>query len=145
MLDKQIGDHVLVTVHRGVDAKGSGGQELQVDLLLKGTEKVAAAQAPQDLIWKKLGMKLQPTGPETVTKVNPQLRGGLLVAEISPDGPAAKAGFQRGDILIGLHQWETVNVDNVLYVLNHQEVATFTPVKYFRIRAGQLQKGWFPE
>ncbi len=100
------------------------------------------APLPIDLVWKKLGLKLQPAPNEQVSKVNPQLHGGLLILDVNADTAASKAGFQRGDILIGLHQWETINLDNITYVLNHPDLATFTPVRFFRIRAGQLQRGW---
>ena len=46
--------------------------------------------------------------------------------------------FVKGDVLIGLHQWETITPDNVSFVLNHPDLASFSPVKYFLIRDGEL-------
>ena len=58
-------------------------------------------------------------------------------------GPAwaERTRIQRGDILIGLHQWETLTLDNVMYVLNHPEASTFTPLQFFVIRGGQVRRG----
>ena len=34
-------------------------------------------------------------------------RGGLLVTAVRPDSPASRDGIRRGDILVGMHIWET--------------------------------------
>jgi serine protease Do len=65
----------------------------------------------------------------------------MAIIDILADGPAARAGIQRGDILIGLHQWETLSLDNVLFVLNHPDAGTFTPLQFFVIRGGQVRRG----
>ena len=52
--------------------------------------------------------------------------------------------LQRGDVLIGLHQWETISADNVTFVLNHADLASFSPVRFFLIRSGTLRRGWLP-
>ena len=56
-------------------------------------------------------------------------------------GLAARSGLRKGDILVGLHQWETVSTDNVMYVLNHPDLATFSPLPFFIIRQGQVRRG----
>ena len=60
--------------------------------------------------------------------MNKDLRGGLAITDVNPDSPAARAGFQRGDVLIGLHQWETISSDNVTFVLNHPDIGVFVDV-----------------
>ena len=83
--------------------------------------------------------------PDSVNRVNPQLRGGLTITEVDPNSPAARAGFQRGDVLIGLDKWETISIDNVVYVLNHPDLASFSPLRFFLIRSGRdLKRGWLP-
>jgi serine protease Do len=77
-----------------------------------------------------------------VAKANPQLRGGLLVTEVVAGGSAGSAGIQKGDILVGLHQWETLRSDDVAFVLNHKDFASFLPLKYFVARDGKLKDGW---
>ena len=85
---------------------------------------------------------MQPVGPEAVTGVDRQLRGGLLVQEVGNGSAAARAGLQPGDVLIGLHLWESITLDNVTFVLNHKDFATFQPLKFFLARDGKLREGW---
>jgi serine protease Do len=102
----------------------------------------AAAANPADLAWKKLGLKLQPVGADAVAKANPQLRGGVFVTEVAAGSAAATAGIQKGDILVGLHLWESLNLDNVAFVLNHKDLATFLPLKFYLSRDGKVLDGW---
>ena len=97
-----------------------------------------------DLLWKRLGVRVDPVAAEAVNRVNKDLRGGLAITDVNPDSPAARAGFQRGDVLIGLHQWETISADNVSFVLNHPDLASFFPLKYFLIHNGELKRGYLP-
>jgi serine protease Do len=103
---------------------------------------VKAPATGADLAWKKLGVKLHPVGADAVAKANPQLRGGLLVTEVGAGSVAATAGLQKGDILVGLHQWESLNLDNVAFVLNHKDFATFLPLKFYLSREGKVLDGW---
>ena len=48
--------------------------------------------------------------------------------------PPPRAGLQRGDILVGLHQWETLNLENIQLVLTHPDLATFLPLRYYVLR-----------
>lgn len=142
MLDRSSGERIAVTVQRD-------GAERQLELALQPAERAQVASTTSntnaDLIWRKLGMKLQPTTSDSVVRVNSALHGGLSVMDVSADGVARKAGIQRGDILIGLHQWETLSIDNVNYVLTHPDLNSLSPLRFFIIRAGQVQRGWLPQ
>jgi len=117
--------------------------EQKAELVLASSEKAALTGA--DLIWRKLGVKLQAVSPEVVSRVNQQLHGGLAVSELAPDSVAARSGIQKGDILVGLHSWEMLSMDNVLFVLNHQDLATFNPLRFYIIRSGQVHRGWIQQ
>ncbi len=137
-LEKVPGDRVAVTIRRS-------GSEKQFEIIVAGgTERVVAAASPANLteeVWKRLGLRATLADPTLVTKANPQLRGGLLINEVDPQGAASKAGIQRGDILVGLHQFETLSLDNISWVLNHQDISSFSPVKFFVIRGGKVHHG----
>ena len=139
-LEKLAGEKLPIVVRRG-------GDELALDFTVPApssqivVSSSSPAAATNDLIWHKLGIRVGTADITQVAKANPQLRGGVVIQEIDPDGVAAKAGMQRGDILIGLHQFETLSADNITWVLSHQDLASFSPLKFFLIRAGQVRRG----
>jgi serine protease Do len=136
LLDRTAGQHVRLVVRRD-------GKEQRLDLVLQTGEQ--ARPASLDLTWRKLGMRLGPINPELVSRVNTQLRGGLEITAVDPDGAAARAGIHRGDILVGLHQWETLTLDNVSFVLSHPDLASFNPLSFYIVRAGQVRRGWLSQ
>ena len=68
-----------------------------------------------------------------------------MVLEVRADGAAGKAGIQRGDILVGLHQWEMLTLENVIFVLTHPDLASFNPLRFYIIRSGQVHRGWLQQ
>jgi serine protease Do len=136
LLDHAAGDHIAVVVRRS-------GSEQRLDLVLQTEERPALSAG--ELIWTKLGLRLGPIDNDMVTRTNPQLHGGLAVSEVRSNGIAAKAGIQRGDILVGLHQWETLTPDNVVFVLNNPDLPNLNPLAFFIVRSGQLRKGWLQQ
>jgi serine protease Do len=65
----------------------------------------------------------------------------MEVMSVNDASPAAKAGIKKGDILVGLHQWETVNLENIAYVLGHPDLPAFGPLNFYVLRAGQIRRG----
>jgi serine protease Do len=122
-------------------------EEMRLAVALKPVGRAVTGvtvAAGGDAVWRRLGIKVDPVAAETVNRVNKELRGGLTISDVNPDSPAARAGFRRGDVLIGLHQWETISADNVSFVLNHPDLASFFPLKYFLIHNGELKRGYLP-
>lgn len=134
LLDANANDHVPVKVRR------QGGDQ-QVDLVLQTGEP--ETPSPAELVWQKLGIRLQPSQGELVSRSTDQLNGGLTVVEVNAEGPAARSGVQRGDVLMGLHQWKTLSLENVAFVLNHKDAASFSPLVFYILRSGQVHRGWF--
>lgn len=139
-LDQPVGTKLEMVARRSRD-------EVKSIVSLKPTGRTVSAlpvASGGDQVWKRFGVKVDVVSAEAVAKVNKDLRGGLLITDVNESSPAARAGFQKGDVLIGLHQWETISSDNILFVLNHPDLANFSPVKYFLIRDGQLRRGFLP-
>jgi serine protease Do len=136
LLERAAGDKVAVLVRRG-------NEEKRFDLVLQSADR--ATPAPAEMVWRKLGVRLSPVGPEVASVVKKELHGGLAVISLNADGLAAKAGIQRGDVLVGLHHWETLTVDNVAFVLSHPDLASFNPLCFYIIRTGQVRRGWLQQ
>lgn len=88
----------------------------------------------------KLGIKVTPVGAGSVQGVDKQLHGGLWLSDVSAGGLFGKAGLQKGDILLGLHQWETLSMDHINYVLTRSDLATFNPVRVIFVRDGKIRE-----
>jgi serine protease Do len=129
-------DRVTLVVRRG-------GAERTIPVTVPGAvAPPPPARDGSDLVWRRLGLRLQAVRPEEVARTHPQLHGGLRVADVQAAGPADKAGVRKGDVLVGLHQWEMLTTDNVRFVLEHPDRATFQPLQFYILRAGQVHRGW---
>ena len=136
LLDHGPGDHVPLVVQR----KGAS-QRAELVLQKAEIQKPSAA----DLVWRKLGVRLRPVNGDLVARISQQLHGGLTVVETQANGVAERAGIQRGDTLVGLHQWETLSLDNVVFVVTHPDLPNFTPLSFYIIRGGQIRRGWIQQ
>ena len=109
------------------------------------------AQAPSHLepqvgrYWDLLGVELKPIPADRFhKKYRTRYRGGLDITAVRSGSPAANQGLRRGDVLVGMHIWETVSLKNVDYVVNHPDLANISPVKFYILRAGDTLYGYLP-
>ncbi len=94
-----------------------------------------------DRTWDTLGLKLEQVPSHTFRTVSTRYRGGLRVADVKPNSPAWKQGIRQGDVLVGMHIWETVSLDNVSYILDRPEFQKMQPIKFFIIRGKETLYG----
>jgi serine protease Do len=134
LVDKSPGDKVVFHFRRD-------GSEQKVEVTLEPGKPVIAVA---EVVWRRIGLKVQPISSDAVAKANNQLHGGLLINEIRPESVAARAGVQKGDIWVGLHQCDLISIVNISFVLNHPDLTTFQPVRFFIVRAGQVHRGFLP-
>ena len=132
LLGRKPGEEVAIAVERG-------GRNVQMNMVL--TPAVQRASTTVDRNWDTLGMRLAPIEPELFARYNSRYRGGLKVIDVRSDGPAARQGIQRGDVLVGMHHWETISLDNVEYILRHADFAGFQPIKFFILRGHETLFG----
>jgi len=151
------GDRVLrvgeLTIQNGLDFERSllalraGGQaslvvrregveeslQLTLEDLPKGTESTTEA------VWRRLGLRLSVAEPHQIQRFPNMghLRGGMYVAQVQANSPAAQAGIKYGDFLLGLSKWETLNYDNVSYILTECDKTPYDPVTVYVLRSGE--------
>ena len=132
LIGHRAGESVPVTVVR------AGGEE-QVDLPL--AEIARDAESLDDRCWAEIGLRLQPASASKVQKLQARYRGGLVVTSVREGGPAAEQGIQEGDILVGLHVWETIAPDNVAYILDKAVEEHLNPIKFYVLRGRETLFG----
>ena len=117
-----------------------GGQEKHLALDMQPLPRSGNDAGEQ--IWRALGVRTVPVNRDYVKGVAPSCRGGLYVQSVSPNSPAARATIQKGDILVGMNvgsrDWETIQLDNVLYVLKQPELSQTQALQCWIVRRSEL-------
>ncbi len=132
LLDRNPGEPVELALRR--DAA-----ETEAEIVLSSP----AARAASDPVWDALGLELESIpADEFRRRFRNSYRGGLSVVAVRPDSAAAAQGIVEGDVLVGMHVWETVSLDNVSYVINHPNFAAMNPVKFFILRGNETLYGF---
>ncbi|MCA9089465.1 MAG: trypsin-like peptidase domain-containing protein [Planctomycetaceae bacterium] len=102
---------------------------------------VAGTTDKNDECWSVLGLRLASV-PKGDSSLNSQpYRGGMRIVEVREQSPAYHNGLQVGDVLVGLHVWETVNQENIDYVLSQNP--SIAPLKFYILRGGETLFGHF--
>ncbi len=77
------------------------------------------------------------------------LRAACAVLEVRPDSPAFHAKISKGDILVGLHEWETVDHKSVSFVLEELKKRSARSLRFVVITPGStpgsepvVRDGW---
>jgi serine protease Do len=136
MLEHKPGDKVDVTIERD-------GKELAMSIELADIPE-SARPAPGPA-WDLLGLELKPMTPaEFRQKFQTRYRGGLTVVDVRQNSPAFEQGIRAGDVLVGMHIWETVSLDNVSYILKRPDFNSMTPLKFFILRGNETLYGYMP-
>jgi serine protease Do len=132
LLGRKAGERVPVTVVRA-------GAEERIDLALAAMRRDAVPL--DERCWNEIGLRLQPAAAGKVQKLQARYRGGLVVTEVRPNGPAAEQGIKEGDILVGLHVWETIAPDNISYILDKAQEEHLNPIKFYVLRGRETLFG----
>ena len=97
-----------------------------------------------DSLYRMFGIRLNQLAATERSLVGPRYRGGMRVTQVRDGGPAALNGIQQGDILVGLHLWESITFENVKYVIEHPQLSTFSPLKFYVLRGDETLWGHLP-
>ncbi len=134
MLDRSPGEQLTLAVQRD-------GKPLTMSLeLAEIPDTLRPAVSPA---WELLGLELKPIpAVEFRQKYQTRYRGGLAVVDVRANSPASEQGVRAGDVLVGMHIWETVSMDNVAYILKRPDFNAINPVKFFILRGNETLYGY---
>ena len=128
-----------IEVNVGLTSKAQAGKSVSQRSTSK--KRTLADVAVKDQTWEVLGLKVESTAKTSIgTK---EFRGGLTVLAVKPNGLAAANGIQRGDILVGVHVWETINPENLDYILSDADLTKEENVPFYVVRQGDTLRGQF--
>jgi serine protease Do len=132
LLGKRPGEEVELVVEHG---------ETEKRLKLTLAELPPHLRPVDEPAWQLLGLRLKPIPAKEFQRYHTRYRGGLSVVDTRPGSPAARQGIRRGDVLVGMHIWETVTLENVSYILNRPDFASLSPLKFYILRGNETYLG----
>ena len=109
-------------------------------------DRSPAADTP-DLAWSVLGIRARPVDSSAMRRLNSRMRtayrGGLSVTAVRPGSAAARQGIQVGDVLLGIHAWQTATLQDLAGILEHPDVRRGPRTKFYIARQDQTLFGHF--
>ncbi len=129
----------LVGVNTAILSHGSGGNEgvgfaIPISMAKPVMDQILAHGK---VVRGYMGAYIQDLTPEMAKAFNFNMSGGVLIGDVSPTAPAAKAGLNKGDVILKLNG-QAVNDANDLR-LNISQMAPGTAVKLQVWRDGKTQ------
>lgn len=101
----------------------------------------ASNTKPKDAIWQVLGMQLKPEPRSTFSRRKTRYRGGMRIVRVRSNGPAAQQGIVAGDILVGMHRWETASEQDLRYIVSRSNNSSTGPMKFYLLRGDETLYG----
>lgn len=131
-LDRAAGDALAVELRRG-------GQTVTMSLaLVDGPTKSVAQQAvlagDDARLWEVFGLNLSEEPRSTFDRRTTRYRGGMHVNTVRPNSPAAQEGILPGDILVGVHKWETASDQDIQYIVSRPNLEQLGKLKFYVLR-----------
>ncbi len=97
-----------------------------------------------DDAWRVLGLRLTTANRSELGDMDASYNGGLRVVSVRADGLASRHGIRAGDILVGMHIWETVSLDDLDYILNRASLEEDDDVQFYVLRNNKTRVGQLP-
>jgi serine protease Do len=131
-LDRASGEPVTMDVRRG-------GQTLALNLALADSQLRAVGALPTmdadaARVWDVLGLNLSEEPHNTFEHRSTRYRGGMHVDGVRPNSPAAQQGILPGDILVGMHKWETASAQDVQFIITRPNLVQMGQLKFYVLR-----------
>jgi serine protease Do len=132
LLDRSVGESLPLRVVRD-------GHAMSVELALaayrgRSLATRAAASDFDGAVWSVFGLKLSEEPRSSFVRRNSRYRGGMRVDDVRPDSAAARQGIVPGDVLVGMHGWETASANDIHYIVSLPNLDELGPMKFHALR-----------
>jgi serine protease Do len=102
---------------------------------------------PNDTAWAVIGIRAKPISQSSMTRLNSRMRtpyrGGLYITSVRSGSAAAEQGIQVGDVLLGIHGWQTASISDLAGILDHPDMQKGPRAKFYIVRREQTLYGHF--
>ncbi len=133
----------------------SPGQPLQMEVYREGRQyelAVATNLAPRvdaaslsERAWAVIGIQAKPVNQANMRRMNSRMRttysGGLYITAVRPGSAADQQGISPGDVLLGIHGWQTTTLKDLAGILEHPDMQQGPRAKFYLIRREQTLFG----
>ena len=145
------GDQIVsiagVPIHNRLDTElcllgHDRGDELDIQVEREGAKhhcrlqlKPAGTNSEDRLVreaWEKLGIRLSPVPKQTLQAAGEEYSGGLKVLEVRSGSAAAREKIVPGDIIVGIHKWQTPTIAALSWVLKSARICQYTHCQILR-------------
>jgi serine protease Do len=145
---KEISDSGML---RNATAAAPIGREVKAGILRNGkllevTVIIGSLEAANDLMAKtirtRLGVEVREITPREVQKYNMDDRQGVVITRVDAKGPLGEAGFEVGDIILGIENQPITGVSNFIALasaLKPNQTVTFIALDHRSGNVGTLQ------
>ncbi len=134
LLGQPTGDDLEIEVARG-------GRTVPLQLTLAQLSRTTLKPALADRSWSTIGLRLTVMDQNEFNRLGTRYRGGLTVLDVRPGSPAAQQGIRRGDVLVGMHVWETISLENIAYILDREDLSKLDSVVFYIVRGSDTLFG----
>ncbi|NNE00759.1 MAG: PDZ domain-containing protein [Pirellulaceae bacterium] len=137
LLSSRPGDTIPLSVERN-------GKRLDLEMATEAVFKNFSGTV-SELAWSVIGIRAKSVSQSAVKRLNTRMRtsyrGGLYVTAVRPGSTAEDQGIQVGDVLLGIHGWETATLDDLQGILEHPDMQRGPRAKFYLVRREQTLFG----
>lgn len=113
---------------------GTGGTE---------TAQAVSAQSVEPdpdvlVVWDRIGAVLRPVASQLVQRVAPAYQQGMEIAAVKLNSPAARSGWRKGDVLIGLYRYQIKSYSDAAFVATMPDFTKLDSLLAILIRDGKV-------
>lgn len=132
------GDEIEMAIERS-------GQRIDVAMMTEDVQRGRSSIG--DLAWKVLGVRAKTVADSNMRRLNSRMRtkyrGGLYITAVRPGSPADEQGITTGDVLLGIHGWQTSSMKDLAGILEHRDIQRGPRAKFYIVRREQTLFGHF--
>jgi serine protease Do len=136
LLDVYAGEPLQIGIDRG-------GRRM--DLAMQTEARANESLSVAELAWSVIGVQAKPVAEATMRRLNSRMRtkyrGGLYITAVRPGSAADQQGVIPGDVLLGIHGWQTSNMKDLAGILEHPDIQRGPRAKFYLVRREQTLFG----